>query len=41
MKAYGNKGFKPVGETASLLPGTYYLEKVDDEHRRAYAVKQA
>ncbi|KAK4243874.1 hydroxymethylglutaryl-coenzyme A synthase C terminal-domain-containing protein [Corynascus novoguineensis] len=39
-KAYGAKNFKPAGDTASLLPGTYYLESIDDEYRRTYILKQ-
>jgi hydroxymethylglutaryl-CoA synthase len=39
-KAYGQKNFKPAGDTASLLPGTYYLESIDDEFKRTYVVKQ-
>ncbi|KAJ8059829.1 hypothetical protein OCU04_011459 [Sclerotinia nivalis] len=38
--AYGSKDFKPVGDVASLAPGTYYLESVDDVYRRTYAIKQ-
>ena len=28
--------YVPVGDITSLFPGTYYLEKVDDKHRRTY-----
>ncbi len=28
--------YTPVGDTNGLFPGTYYLEKVDDKHRRTY-----
>ncbi|KAK4127561.1 hypothetical protein N657DRAFT_661650 [Parathielavia appendiculata] len=39
-KAYGANIFKPAGDTASLLPGTFYLETIDDEYRRTYVIKQ-
>lgn len=41
MKAYGSKDFKPSGDIASLAPGTYYLEKVDESYRRTYAIKHS
>ena len=28
--------YTPVGDSASLWPGTYYLVDVDDKHRRSY-----
>ncbi|KAF2138890.1 uncharacterized protein K452DRAFT_255830, partial [Aplosporella prunicola CBS 121167] len=39
MKAYGRKSYNPVGDVASLAPGTYYLENIDDMYRRTYAIK--
>ncbi|KAK2812296.1 hypothetical protein FQN49_008383 [Arthroderma sp. PD_2] len=39
MKAYGSKSYKPTGDVASLAPGTYYLENVDEVYRRTYAIK--
>ena len=29
--------YQPVGDTSKLFPGTYYLDKVDDMHRRSYS----
>ncbi|KAM5456800.1 3-hydroxy-3-methylglutaryl coenzyme A synthase [Microsporum audouinii] len=37
-KAHLQKGFVPHGEISSLVPGTYYLAKVDDQYRRTYAI---
>ena len=34
---YGKSDWEPAGATADLLPGTYYLVKVDDQYRRTYA----
>lgn len=28
--------YSPTGEIGDLFPGTYYLDKVDDKHRRSY-----
>ncbi|KAL3462882.1 hydroxymethylglutaryl-CoA synthase [Aspergillus heterothallicus] len=39
-RAYGRNSFKPVGDVASLAAGTYYLENIDEEYRRTYAIKQ-
>ncbi|EOD53184.1 putative hydroxymethylglutaryl- synthase protein [Neofusicoccum parvum UCRNP2] len=39
-QAYQKSDFTPVGDTARLLPGTYYLTHVDDMFRRTYQVKQ-
>ncbi|OJJ72512.1 hypothetical protein ASPBRDRAFT_123329 [Aspergillus brasiliensis CBS 101740] len=39
LKAYGSNNYTPSGDIASLAPGTYYLEKIDEEYRRTYAVK--
>jgi hydroxymethylglutaryl-CoA synthase len=33
------KNYKPDGSVDSLVPGTYYLERVDEMNRRYYAVK--
>ncbi|KAK9893909.1 hydroxymethylglutaryl-CoA synthase [Cystobasidium minutum MCA 4210] len=33
------KNYKPDGSIDSLVPGTYYLERVDEMNRRYYAVK--
>ncbi|TGO92203.1 hypothetical protein BPOR_0008g00430 [Botrytis porri] len=38
--AYGAKDFRPLGDVNSLVPGTYYLENVDDVYRRTYAIKK-
>ncbi|KAM5256016.1 hydroxymethylglutaryl-CoA synthase, mitochondrial isoform 2-T2 [Ctenodactylus gundi] len=34
---YHKVNFSPPGDTNSLFPGTWYLERVDDMHRRKYA----
>ncbi|KAK6071563.1 Hydroxymethylglutaryl-CoA synthase 1 [Seiridium cupressi] len=39
LNAYGERSYKPVGDITSLLPGTYYLESIDEEYRRTYLVK--
>ncbi|GKZ35762.1 hypothetical protein AbraIFM66950_006516 [Aspergillus brasiliensis] len=39
LKAYGSNNYTPTGNIASLAPGTYYLERIDEEYRRTYAVK--
>ncbi|RDW93026.1 Hydroxymethylglutaryl-CoA synthase [Aspergillus mulundensis] len=41
MAAYGKNGFTPVGDVASLLPGTYYLVEIDEVYRRTYAIREA
>ena len=28
--------YQPVGDPSQLFPGTYYLTKVDEKHRRSY-----
>lgn len=38
-KAHLQKDFKPTGEVETIVPGTYYLESVDDMFKRTYAVK--
>ncbi|KAJ8120800.1 hypothetical protein ONZ43_g2585 [Nemania bipapillata] len=37
--AHLQKNFEPKGDISTLVPGTYYLEKVDDMFKRYYAVK--
>lgn len=39
MKAYGSESYKPVGDVATLAPGTYYLESIDEVYRRTYSIK--
>ncbi|EON65242.1 hydroxymethylglutaryl-CoA synthase [Coniosporium apollinis CBS 100218] len=39
-KAHLKKDYKPVGETETIFPGTYYLTGIDDMFRRSYEVKQ-
>nr|KAF6413327.1 3-hydroxy-3-methylglutaryl-CoA synthase 2 [Molossus molossus] len=34
---YHKVNFSPPGDTSSLFPGTWYLERVDELHRRKYA----
>ncbi|KAM4873314.1 hydroxymethylglutaryl-CoA synthase, mitochondrial [Thomomys bottae] len=34
---YHKVNFSPPGDTNSLFPGTWYLERVDEMHRRKYA----
>ena len=36
-QAYGRSSFVPTDGIESLTPDTYYLEKVDDLHRRVYS----
>lgn len=38
-KAHLQKNFKPVGDASTIIPGTYYLEEVDDMFKRKYSVK--
>ncbi|KFY05664.1 hypothetical protein V491_09068, partial [Pseudogymnoascus sp. VKM F-3775] len=38
-KAHLQKGYKPAGSAETVVPGTYYLEEVDELFRRKYAVK--
>lgn len=33
------KNYTPAGSISPLLPGTYYLSKVDEMNRRFYSVK--
>lgn len=38
-QAHLKKDFAPKGEVSTIVPGTYYLEKVDDMYKREYGVK--
>jgi hydroxymethylglutaryl-CoA synthase len=38
-KAHLQKNYKPEGEVSTILPGTYYLENIDDMFKRTYSVK--
>ncbi|KAK7205521.1 hydroxymethylglutaryl-coenzyme A synthase C terminal-domain-containing protein [Myxozyma melibiosi] len=38
-KAHQKKEYTPEGKLDDILPGTYYLTKIDDRYRREYAVK--
>ena len=38
-QAHLQKDFKPKGETSTIVPGTYYLESVNDMFQRTYSVK--
>ncbi|GME42130.1 Hydroxymethylglutaryl-synthase [Neofusicoccum parvum] len=38
-QAHLKKDYTPQGSTDRIVPGTYYLEKVDDMFRRTYAIK--
>ncbi|KAI1499497.1 putative hydroxymethylglutaryl-CoA synthase [Biscogniauxia marginata] len=38
-KAHLQKDYKPQGDISTLVPGTYYLEHVDDMFKRHYAIK--
>lgn len=35
-KAIDSAPYTPVGDLEQLFPGTYYLQGVDDKHRREY-----
>lgn len=39
--AYGKKGFTPRGGLEWIGEGVYYIDRVDEEYRRAYKVKGA
>lgn len=39
-KAHLKKDFVPVGSVEHIVPGTYYLTKIDDMFRREYAIKE-
>ncbi|RAL14085.1 hydroxymethylglutaryl-CoA synthase [Aspergillus homomorphus CBS 101889] len=38
-RAYQQRNYTPKGDIESLLPGTYYLDYVDEKFRRTYKVK--
>jgi hydroxymethylglutaryl-CoA synthase len=38
-KAHLQKGYTPTGEVSTIIPGTYYLENIDDMFKRSYSVK--
>ncbi|KAF2398338.1 hydroxymethylglutaryl-CoA synthase [Trichodelitschia bisporula] len=40
QKAHLQKAYTPLGGTDDILPGTYYLTKVDELFRREYAIKE-
>ena len=33
---YGKAGYSPTGSVEDLFPGTFYLEAIDELHRRFY-----
>lgn len=38
-QAHLKKDYSPKGSIETIVPGTYYLEHVDDQYRRSYGVK--
>ncbi|KAF2154362.1 hydroxymethylglutaryl-CoA synthase [Myriangium duriaei CBS 260.36] len=40
-KAYGAKDYTPTGDLAGIAEGTYYLDHIDAQYRRSYAIKKA
>ena len=38
-QAHLKKDYTPKGDATTVVPGTYYLEKVDDMFKREYSVK--
>ncbi|KUI55693.1 Hydroxymethylglutaryl-CoA synthase [Cytospora mali] len=38
-KAHLQKDYKPEGDASTIIPGTYYLENIDDMFKRFYSVK--
>lgn len=38
-KAHLQKNYKPEGDVSTIIPGTYYLENIDDMFKRFYSVK--
>lgn len=38
-QAHLQKNFKPQGDASTIVPGTYYLEEVNDMFQRSYSVK--
>lgn len=39
-QAHLQKDYTPKGEISDIIPGTYYLTKVDDMFKREYAIKE-
>jgi hydroxymethylglutaryl-CoA synthase len=39
-KAHLQKDYIPSGDVSTIVPGTYYLDKVDDKFQRAYLVRE-
>ena len=39
-QAHLQKDYTPKGDPSTILPGTYYLTKVDEMFRRKYEIKQ-
>jgi hydroxymethylglutaryl-CoA synthase len=37
--AHLQKDFVPKGDSSTIAPSTYFLEKVDDKFRREYSIK--
>lgn len=37
---YGQAPMKPDGSVENIVPGTYYLEEVNDKHHRKYVLKK-
>ncbi|KAI9642920.1 hypothetical protein NHQ30_008654 [Ciborinia camelliae] len=40
LKAYGQNNYTPAGDITSLLPGTFYLDRIDEAFRRTYVIKK-
>lgn len=38
-QAHLKKGYTPKGDVSTIVPGTYYLERVDDMFKREYKVQ--
>lgn len=38
-QAHLQKNYTPKGDTSTISPGTYYLERVNDMFQREYSVK--
>lgn len=38
-KAHLQKSYKPEGDASTIIPGTYYLEEIDEMFKRSYSVK--
>lgn len=39
-KAHLQKDYTPAGDASTIVPGTYYLTKVDNMFKREYAIKE-